>query len=166
MRHRLTIRAATVRDVPMLSRLLQLLGYPVHERLVRASLEALFQDRRHAVAVAELDDVVVGLLALAVRPSLSLGGWVGTVETLVVAREARTQGVGKALLQYAKGLAAERGVVRLEVTVSEAHAPTAASFLMAFGFESGEMRTFRWGVLEAKNPRVPVVARAAASAMS
>ena len=42
MRHRLTIRAATVRDVPTLPRLLQLIGYPVHEGLVRASLEALF----------------------------------------------------------------------------------------------------------------------------
>jgi ribosomal protein S18 acetylase RimI-like enzyme len=166
MRHRQTIRAATVRDVPMLSRLLQLLGYPVHDGPVRASLEALFRDRRHAVAVAEVDGAVAGLLALAVRPSLSLGGWVGTVEALVVAREARNQGVGRALVQYAKGLAVERGVVRLEVPVSEAHAPTAKAFLLASGFESGEMRTFHWGTLEAKNPRVPVVARAAVPAMS
>jgi N-acetylglutamate synthase-like GNAT family acetyltransferase len=113
MRQRLTIRAATVSDVPTLAELLHVLGYPVQETAVRASLEAMFQDRRHAVAVARIDDEVVGLLALVVRPSLSLGGWVGVLESLVVHPDRRGRGVGEALLQFAKGLVptAARGPV-------------------------------------------------------
>src|SRR5688572_33182275 len=97
MRERLTIRAATVRDVPVLTELLGVLGYPIQPATVRASLEAMFQDRRQAVAVAELGDEAVGLLALAVRPSLSLGGWVGVLESLVVTPERRGLGeIGRA----------------------------------------------------------------------
>ena len=166
MRQRSTIRAATVGDVAILAELLDVLGYPVQESAVRASLEAMLQDRRHAVAVAEVAGEIVGLLALAVRPSLSLGGWVGTLESLVVRPESRGHGVGEALLQFAKGLAAERGVVRLEVPVTEMHAGAAEPFLLALGFEPGGTRAFRWSVLEAKYPRVPVAKRGPIPAFS
>ena len=162
LRQRLTIRPATVGDVPILADLLHLLGYPVHEGAVRGSLEAMFQDRRHAVAVAEAGDEVVGLLALAVRPSLSLGGWVGILESLVVRPESRGRGVGEALLQFAKGLAAERGVIRLEAQVEGIHAAEGEPFLLGLGFEYGDARAFRWSVLEAKHPRVPIARRGSA----
>lgn len=166
MRQRLTIRPATLADVPTVADLLRLLGYPVQESAVRASLGAMFQDRRHAVALAEVAGEVVGLLALAVRPSLSLGGWVAILESLIVRPERRGHGVGEALLQFAKGLAAERGVVRLEAPVTEMHAGAAESFLLALGFEPGGMTTFRWSVLEAKHPRVPTAERGPISAFS
>jgi PhnO protein len=166
MRTHLRIRAATILDVSTLAEMLTLLGYPAQESAVRGSLEAMFQDRRHAVAVAELGEEVVGLLALVVRPSLSLGGWIGVLESLVVRPDRRGFGVGEALLQFAKGLAAERGVVRLEATVAEMHAAAAEPFLLALGFEPGPTRTFRWSVLEAKHPRVPTAARGPVPAFS
>jgi N-acetylglutamate synthase-like GNAT family acetyltransferase len=166
MRQRLTIRAATVGDVPTLAQLLGVLGYPSQEAAVRASLEAMFQDRRHAVAVAELAGEAVGLLALTVRPSLNLGGWVGVLESLVVRSDRRGRGVGEALLQFAKGLAVERGVVRLEAPVTDMHTAAAEPFLLALGFEPGGTRAFRWSVLEAKHPRVPTVERGPVPAFS
>jgi PhnO protein len=166
MRHRLTIRAATVDDIPVLTKLLAVLGYPIRPPAVRASLEALFQDRRHAVAVAELEDEAVGVLALAVRPSLSPGGWIAVLESLVVKPDRRGLGVGEALLQFAKGLAAERGVVRLEVPVADAHVRVTEPFLLGLGFESAQARTYRWSVLEAKHPRVPIVARGSVPTVS
>jgi PhnO protein len=166
MRQRLAIRAATIADVPVLVALLGVLGYPVPEPAVRAALEAMFQDRRHAVALAELAGEPAGLLALAVRPSLTLGGWVGVLESLVVRPERRGLGVGEALLQFAKGLAAERGVVRLEAPVTEMHAGAAEPFLLALGFEPAGTRTFRWSVLEAKHPRLPTAARGPVPAFS
>jgi N-acetylglutamate synthase-like GNAT family acetyltransferase len=166
MRQRLTIRAATLDDVPTLAGLLNVLGYPAQDSAVRAALEAMFRDRRHAVALAEVEGEVVGLLALVVRPSLSLGGWVGVLESLVVRPESRGRGAGEALLQFAKGLAAERGVIRLEIQVAAPHTAGGEPFLLDLGFECAETRGFRWSVLEAKHPRVPMVERRRVPALS
>lgn len=166
MRQRLRMRAATIGDVHAVVDLLRVLGYPAQEGAVRASLEAMFQDRRHAVVVAEIDGEVAGLLAMAVRPSVSLGGWVGVLESLVVRAHCRGQGVGEALLQFAKGLAVERGVVRLEAPVADVHGAVAEPFLLALGFEPGVTKTFRWSVLEAKHPRVPTAERGPIPALS
>jgi N-acetylglutamate synthase-like GNAT family acetyltransferase len=91
---------------------------------------------------------------------------VGVLESLVVRPDRRDRGVGEALLQYAKGAAAERGVVRLEAPVADVHTKAAAVFLLALGFEHAETRTFRWSVLEAKHPRVPVAGRGSVPAPS
>lgn len=159
MRMRLTIRPATARDAVAVRELLGALGYPVREDGVRELLGAAFREPRHAVVVAEFDAAVVGLLVMAARPSLCRGGWVGTLEALVVRPDRRRRGVGEALLQYAKGLAAERGFVRLEVEVAHVHAVEAGPFLLDLGLEPGGVETFCWGALEHKHPRVPVAAR-------
>ncbi len=149
------MRSAAAGDAAAVRELLDVPGDPVGEDRIRALLDTAFRDPRHAVVVAELDAEVVGLLVMVARPSLYRGGWVGSLEALVVRPDRRRRGVGEALLQYAKGLAAERQFVRLEVEVAHVHAIEAGPFLLDLGLEPGGVETFCWGALEHEHPRVP-----------
>jgi N-acetylglutamate synthase-like GNAT family acetyltransferase len=158
MRARLKLRGAVAEDVAGIVTLIAHLGYPVREDALLRTLQLLHEAPGHAVVVAELDGVVCGLLVMSPRPSLTLQGTVGVVQELVVHPAHRGREIGEGLLQYAKGLAAERGLSRLECEVPAPHQPVADRFLMERGFEVAETRTYRWSVLEDKYPRLPVTA--------
>jgi N-acetylglutamate synthase-like GNAT family acetyltransferase len=161
MRTRLKLRGAVADDVAGIGTLIAHLGYPVREDALLRTLGLLHDaPGHHAVVVAELDGVVCGLLVMSPRPSLTLQGTVGVVQELVVHPAHRGREIGEGLLQYAKGLAAERGLSRLECEVAAPHQPVADRFLMERGFEVAETRTYRWSVLEDKYPRLPVSAAA------
>jgi N-acetylglutamate synthase-like GNAT family acetyltransferase len=154
------LREAVADDVPAIVALIEHLGYPVCERALGHTLTLLRETSGHAVVVAEAEGVVCGMLVLVSRPSLSLQGAVGVVQELVVRPAHRRREIGESLLQYAKGLAVERGFVRRECAVSATHQPAADGFLLERGFEIAEATTYRWGVLEGKHPRLPVAASA------
>ena len=160
MRTRLKLRKASAADVADIVTLIGHLGYPVREEPLRRTLELLRTMREHAVIVAELDGAVCGLLAMSSRPSLTLQGEVGVVQELVVRPAQRRREIGESLLQYAKGLAVERGFARLECAVPVTHQPAADRFLLERGFEVADTKTYRWAVLEGKNPRLPAMAAA------
>src|SRR5206468_1205682 len=108
--------------LPHLVDLLVQLGYPVRREALTRVLDALLGDARYAVLVAEHPgDGVVAMIALSSRPVLRLQGWLGTIEELVVKRGMRDRGIGDRMVQHAKGLATERGWMRLE-TLGSAHA--------------------------------------------
>lgn len=156
MRTRLRLREAAPDDVADIVALIAHLGYPADEQAVRRTLRLLRETPAHAVIVAEVEGAVCGLLVLCARPSLSLQGSVGVVQELVVGPAHRRREIGESLLQYAKGLAVERGFARLECAVSMSHQPGADRFLLEHGFEIAETTTYRWSVLEGKHPRLPV----------
>jgi N-acetylglutamate synthase-like GNAT family acetyltransferase len=151
------IRPATIADAPSIVTLIAEAGYPAAAdgvlRVLARRDVAMFP-----TVVAELKGAVVGLLVVCCRPSLMLQGWVGTIAELVVSPAHRRAEIGEALLHYAKGLAVERGLVRLECAVPGAHDAVGGSFLLDRGFERGDVRTYRWSVLESKHPRLPAVA--------
>jgi len=157
MRTRLRLREALSDDVAEIVTLLGHLGYPVREELLRRTLELLRTMREHAVIVAELDGAVCGLLVMSSRPSLSLQGEVGVVQELVVRPPQRRREIGESMLQYAKGLAVERGFARLECAVPVTHQPAADRFLLERGFEIAQTTTYRWAILEGRNPRLPAM---------
>lgn len=108
----LAVRTAEVDDVGPIVALLHQLGYPRgHDEVHR------FFDCSHGciVLLAELDGVPVGLLVLAVRPQLHMGGWIGAIDAMVVDHEHRSQGVGAGLLAAAEQHAASQDVLLLEV---------------------------------------------------
>jgi GNAT superfamily N-acetyltransferase len=152
------IRRAVPADVEAVTALLRELGYPVEAPGVEPTLRALVDDPRAFVLVA-VDDAlgVVGLVSLSARPVLRLGGAVGTIEELVVRRGARGRGVGTQLLQYAKGLAAERGWVRLEVSVTRLREVNRGEFFAGRGLSPVDSVTYRWGRLEGRHPLLPVI---------
>lgn len=160
MRTRLRLREAVPDDLAAIAALVEHLGYPVRGEALRRALELLRTTPEHTVIVAELDGAVCGLLAMSSRPSLALQGEVGVVQELVVRPAQRRREIGESLLQYAKGLAVERGFARLECAVPAIHQPAADRFRLERGFEIAETTTYRWSVLEGKHPRLPVAAAA------
>jgi GNAT superfamily N-acetyltransferase len=132
------------------------LGYPAHAGPVRLTLQTLLARPEHTVVVAEEHGEVNGFLTLSSRPSLSLQGTVGSVDELVVRAEAQGHGIGGRLLQYAKGLAIERGFVRLEIGVPDVLDVEASGFAVTRGFEACDEVTYRWSPLESKHPPLPV----------
>ena len=160
MRTRLKLRGAGADDVTGIVTLIAHLGYPVREDALDRALGLLREAPGHVVVVAELDGVLCGLLVMSTRLSLTLQGVVGVVQELVVHPAHRGREIGEGLLQYAKGLAAERGLSRLECEVPAPYQSVADRFLLERGFEVAETRTYRWSVLEDKYPRLPVAAAA------
>ena len=158
MRTRLKFRDAAAEDVAAIMTLVAHLGYPVREEALRRTLALVRQTPGHAAIVAELDGDVCALLVMSTRPSLTLQGTVGVVQELVVRPTQRRREIGESLLQFAKGLAVEHGLARLECAVPAPHQPTADRFLMERGFEIAETTTYRWSMLEGKHPRLPVAA--------
>ena len=102
---------------------------------------------------------MAALLSLSSRPVLRLQGWVGTIEEFVVRPGLRQRGIGERMLQYAKGLAAERGWVRLETVVSRRRESHRRGFLLARGFVQADSVTYRWGPLEGSLQTPPSAAR-------
>jgi ribosomal protein S18 acetylase RimI-like enzyme len=157
------VRRATAGDAHAVAALIEALGYPASVDTVGRTL-ARFQDASMFPAVvAEQEGAVVGLLVLCCRPSLVLQGWTGTISELVVAPAYRRSEIGEALLHYAKGLAVERGLARLECVVPAGHAAAGGSFLLGRGFEAAAVVPYRWSILESKHPRLPVFSSGGAS---
>ena len=150
------IRRATAGDALAVAALIEVVGYPASSDTVGRTLARFEDASMFPAVVAEQDGDVVGLLVLCCRPSLLLQGWIGTISELVVAPAYRRSEIGEALLHYAKGLAVERGLARLECVVPAGHAATGTSFLLERGFEEAEVIPYRWSILESKHPRLPV----------
>lgn len=145
----MTIRPAVLADLPVISDLLSQLGYPVRRDALSSMLRDMLGDQRHIVLVAEEPDHgVMAMIDLSARPALRLQGWIGVIEELVVKRGLRDRGIGDRLIQYAKGLAAERGWARLETVVARKRESNRRSFLFSRGFVAAECVTYRWGRLE------------------
>lgn len=75
---------------------------------------------------------MVGVLVLAFRPSLSLGGEFASVEDLYVEPATRRRGVGRALMEAAERRVRERGVSYVELQTDGEAAP----FYGTLGYES------------------------------
>jgi N-acetylglutamate synthase-like GNAT family acetyltransferase len=151
------IRRAIAADASAVASLIEAIGYPASLETVGRTLARLEEAPMFPAVVAEQDGTVVGLLVLCCRPSLALQGWIGTVSELVVAPAYRRSEIGEALLHYAKGLAVERGLARLECVVPSAHEAEGGRFVLERGFEEADVVAYRWSVLESKHPRLPAV---------
>jgi len=152
------IRSAGPTDAPEIVTLLRELGYPVELDGVAATLRQVRDDGGTFVAVAA-DEAhgVLGLVSLSCRPLLRLQGVAGTIEELAVRRDARARGIGERLLRYAKGLASERGWVRLETTVARRRDVTRSGFFESRGFGAADRLTYRWSRLESSHPALPTL---------
>jgi N-acetylglutamate synthase-like GNAT family acetyltransferase len=154
------IRRATPADAPALTILLHDLGYPVEPDGVDATLRQVLDDPGAFVVVAADDEHgVVGFLSLSCRPVLRLEGVAGTIEELAVRSDVRAHGVGDRLVQYAKGLASERGWVRLETAIARMREVNRGDFFDSRGFSRGDCVTYRWSRLESRHPTLPALDR-------
>lgn len=90
---------------------------------LRAAVRAVLDDPgRGAFLVARAGGRAIGLAYLAFTWTLEHGGRTAWLEELFVDPEARTAGVGTALLRAALALARERGCVAMDLEVEADHA--------------------------------------------
>jgi len=132
------LRDAKPADAPAIVALVQLLGHTVDEKGVRERINLLAADNL-APLVATLDKKIVGLCGISLMAAIHRERPVGRINILVVAEEARGQGIGRLLLEAAEAQLRELGCGLVEITsndrLTEAHA-----FYRAMGYERTSIR--------------------------
>jgi GNAT superfamily N-acetyltransferase len=99
-----------------------------------AAFEEIESDPRQRLLVAERDDTLVGTLQLSIIPNLTFGGRRrAQVEGVRIAEGARGQGVGRSLIEHAKGIAQDQGCHLLQLTTNRQR-PEAVRFYERLGF--------------------------------
>jgi N-acetylglutamate synthase-like GNAT family acetyltransferase len=112
-----TVRAARITDI---DKLVALSGEQIGGRGARTALDAgdllrqLVYLPHASVLVAERRREIVGGAILAIRPSVRSGGYVGTIDLLVVAPNMNADEVTESLLEEALRSAANKGCASVE----------------------------------------------------
>ncbi|MDJ0879341.1 MAG: GNAT family N-acetyltransferase [Halieaceae bacterium] len=137
----ITIRPATVEDVPTMMRfVVELARYEKAEHEVMATesdlREGLFgADSRVEAAICEFEDEPIGHAVFFMNFSTWLGKYGIFLEELYITPEKRGIGAGKALLEHVAGIAVSRGCGRFEWNVLDWN-ETAIRFYEALGAEA------------------------------
>ena len=141
----LAIRLATVEDLPALASLYRQLN-PDDEATtpnqVAAVSEEILTSKHFELIVAESGGDLVGTCYLNVIPNLPRGARpYAVIENVVVTRDLRNRGIGKALLRYALARAWERGCYKAMLqTGSKSEAKH--SFYRSCGFSQTDKVAF------------------------
>lgn len=133
------IRDATPGDAPAVARLLGVLGYPAAIDAARDRIATMSADPGLALRVAEVDGIVVGLLALQRYFYLPLGATCARIQALAVDAGVQRGGIGRALVADAEAWAAAARAVRIEVT-SNKRRDGAHAFYRALGYDESSLR--------------------------
>ena len=102
----------------------------------RAAFEAISADPNHQLLIADISGAVAGVLQLSFLPHLTYeGGWRAQIEGVRVAKELRSRGVGRALLEEAVSRAEQRGCHVVQLT-TDRRRPEALRFYLDLGFQA------------------------------
>jgi len=116
------IRDLAPTDAVHLLPLLDTLGYPSTEPVLRGRLEGMLaQDRSTRVIAAEVEGAVVGFACLRETPVPHRPSAVGRITAIAVLPGVRGNGAGRALVEEAEAYFRAKGITRLEVTSGENH---------------------------------------------
>jgi len=149
-------RPATRTDLPDLVRLYDHLSaemaalrpvWPLTDGLATpesATFERMLESAEWSVLVGTLDDVAVGFLAWCEEPMLpqAEGERIASVRFIFTEPEARTVGVGEAMMGQFLAGAAERGIRRFDAHVSPGHRE-AKNFFESNGFKARSIVMYR-----------------------
>ncbi len=106
---------------------------PLPEGYLRA-FEAIGRDPNNELVVACVDGEVVGVLQLTFIPYLTYqGGWRALIEAMRIDSKHRSQGLGKAMFEWAIARARKRGCHVVQLTTDKARAD-ARRFYESLGF--------------------------------
>ena len=132
------VRRAAREDAPEIAELLSALGYPAVPLEVERRLSML--DDSDAVLVT-----AGGMIVLHRIPRLAEGDAITRITALVVAPERRGEGIGRALLAAAEGVARRWGCNLIEVSSGRRLERNAAhAFYRSAGFEDTAARSVRY----------------------
>jgi GNAT superfamily N-acetyltransferase len=138
----LTMRRAQATDLPRMVELLA--NDPIGRRRERFSdplpdsyrraFDAIERDPNQLLAVCCRGSRVIGVLQITFLPYLTYqGGWRALIEGVRTAVEARAQGVGRFMFEWAIEQAVSRGCHIVQLTTDKAR-PDAVRFYTALGF--------------------------------
>ncbi len=100
------------------------------------AFEAIEADPNNELIVACTDSQVVGVLQLTFIPYLTYqGGWRALIEGVRVSSSDRSQGIGKALFEWAINRSQERGAHLIQLTTDKSR-PDAKRFYEQLGFQA------------------------------
>ena len=138
------VRLATKRDLQAVFGLMSALGYPGLSlaRFVEV-YHSVIKDGSMFLVLAEADQVVIGLATVSRRPQLRLNAHIVTIDELVVAPEWRGRGVGRALVEQAKGIARHSGCGRLELLTNRERESYRREFYVKNGFTEADSAVMR-----------------------
>jgi GNAT superfamily N-acetyltransferase len=109
-------------DAIRLLPLLETLGYPSTEPVLRSRLQSMFdQDRSTRVIGVESDGRIVGFACLHETPVPHRPSAVGRITAIAVLPDTRGTGAGRVLVEAAEAHFRAKGIGRLEVTSGENH---------------------------------------------
>jgi GNAT superfamily N-acetyltransferase len=101
-----------------------------------AAFSAIDRDPNHELAVACLDDEVVGVMQLTYLPNLTYrGGWRALIEGVRIAARVRSTGIGRDMFTWAIDRARARGCRLVQLTTDKSR-PAALRFYQSLGFEA------------------------------
>jgi GNAT superfamily N-acetyltransferase len=132
------LRDAKPADAPTIVALVRLLGHEVDEKGVRERINLLAADEL-APLVATLGKQVVGLCGISLMVAIHRDRPVGRINILVVAEEARGQGIGRLLLEAAESNLREHGCAMVEITSND-RLTAARAFYRHLGYERTSVR--------------------------
>lgn len=136
----LAIRDGTPDDAAALGPAFAALGYPTEPATLRARLAAMLADDRTArILVAQDGAKIVGFACLHETPMPHRPTAVGRITAIAVLDSARGIGAGRKLVEVAEAHFKARGLVRIEVTSGDNHAP-AHTFYRHLGYADNGTR--------------------------
>ena len=140
----ISIRPAIEQDVESVIRLIAQLGYPDLALLgFKETYNSALRHPAMTVIVCEDDGVVVGLATISRRPQLRLRADLITIDEFVVADNARGRGIGRALLEHIKAMAAKGGARRLELNTNRLRESYRRAFYLKNGFTEADSAVMR-----------------------
>lgn len=126
---------------------------PPNKDEVRRKLEALLDEPRVRVIVAEGEAGLLGAASLWIKPDLAHGDTVVEVPMLVVAKEARRGGVGKLLMAKVQKVATENDANLIELVATRSNV-AAQEFYRSLGFTEADVVSLEF-VGNVENPPDP-----------
>ncbi len=101
----------------------------------RAAFDAIDRDPNNALVLAEINQLIVGMLQLTFIPYLThVGSWRCLIEGVRVHRDCRGQGLGTILIEWSIEEARKRQCRIIQLT-SDKQRPEAIKFYRSMGFE-------------------------------
>ena len=134
-----TFREAIVDDDDAIAALMAQLGYPNDPVDIRQRIATSADRSDDQQVVAICDDSVVGMVSIHLIPLFHASGSVARITSLVVSKDHRRRGIGRALLEHVEQFAIKHRCARIEVTSGD-HRDGAHAFYKEYGFKPDERR--------------------------